>query len=64
MPESAQSPVITKVSKRSVAETVDRLKRVITDRGFKGRHSGGPTGAVDAARRTLARWSCRGDGLP
>jgi uncharacterized protein (DUF302 family) len=34
MPESAQSSVITKSSSRSVAETVDRLKRFIADRGF------------------------------
>ncbi len=34
MLESAQSSVITKYSGRSVAETVDRLKRFIADRGF------------------------------
>jgi uncharacterized protein (DUF302 family) len=34
MLESAQSSVITKLSARSVAETVDRLKRSIADRGF------------------------------
>ena len=34
MLESAQSSVITKFSSRSVAETVDRLKRSIADRGF------------------------------
>ncbi len=34
MLESAQSSVITKFSSRSVAETVDRLKRFIADRGF------------------------------
>jgi uncharacterized protein (DUF302 family) len=34
MSESAQSSVITKVSSRSAAETVDRLKRFIADRGF------------------------------
>ena len=36
MPDSAQSSagVITKPSDESVAETVDRLKRVIEDRGF------------------------------
>ena len=34
MVESAHSSVITKVSSRSVAETVDRLKRFIADRGF------------------------------
>ena len=34
MLESAQSSVITKASSRSVAETVDRLKRSIADRGF------------------------------
>ena len=34
MLESAQSSVITKVSSRSVAETVDQLKRFIADRGF------------------------------
>lgn len=34
MLESAPSSVITKVSGRSVAETVDRLKSVIADRGF------------------------------
>ena len=34
MAESAQSSVITKFSSRSVAETVDRLTNVITDRGF------------------------------
>jgi uncharacterized protein (DUF302 family) len=33
MSESAQSSVITKFSSRSVAETVDRLKRFIPDRG-------------------------------
>jgi uncharacterized protein (DUF302 family) len=32
--ESAQSSVITKVSSRSVPETVDQLKRSIADRGF------------------------------
>ena len=32
--ESAQSSVITKLSSKSVAETVDQLKRSITDRGF------------------------------
>src|SRR5215469_2806114 len=32
--ESAQSSVITKLSSKSVAETVDRLKRIIADRGF------------------------------
>jgi uncharacterized protein (DUF302 family) len=32
--ESARSSVITKFSGRSVAETVERLKRVIADRGF------------------------------
>ena len=34
MLESAQSSVITKASSRSVAETVDRLKRSIADRAF------------------------------
>src|SRR5215468_9621316 len=34
MLERAQSPVITKISSRPVAETVDRLKRFIADRGF------------------------------
>src|SRR5215831_10574844 len=34
MLESAQSSAITRVSSRSVAETVYRLKRVIADRGF------------------------------
>jgi uncharacterized protein (DUF302 family) len=34
MSESAQTSVSTKVSSRSVAETVDRVKRVIADRGF------------------------------
>jgi len=34
MLESAQSSVITKLSSRSVAETVDRLKRFIEVRGF------------------------------
>ena len=34
MLQSAPSSVITKVSSRSVAETVDRLKRSIADRGF------------------------------
>jgi uncharacterized protein (DUF302 family) len=34
MSESAQSSVITKLSSRSVAETVDRLKRFIEVRGF------------------------------
>jgi len=34
MLESAQSSVITKFSSRSVAETVDRLKRFIADWGF------------------------------
>ena len=34
MLEAAQSSVITRSSRRSVAETVDRLKRVIADRGF------------------------------
>jgi uncharacterized protein (DUF302 family) len=36
MPDSVQSSagVITKVSGKSVAETVDRLKRLIEDRGF------------------------------
>jgi uncharacterized protein (DUF302 family) len=34
MSESAQSSVITKVSGRPVAETVDRVKRFIADRGF------------------------------
>jgi uncharacterized protein (DUF302 family) len=34
MLQSAQSSVSTKVSSRSVAETVDRLKRVIEVRGF------------------------------
>ena len=32
--EGAQSSVITGVSSRSVAATVDRLERVIADRGF------------------------------
>ena len=34
MLESAQSSVITKHSSKSVAETVDRLKRIIAVRGF------------------------------
>jgi uncharacterized protein (DUF302 family) len=34
MSDSAQSSVITKLSSMSVAETVDRLQRSITDRGF------------------------------
>jgi uncharacterized protein (DUF302 family) len=34
MLERAQSSVITKLSSRSVAETVERLTRVIADRGF------------------------------
>jgi uncharacterized protein (DUF302 family) len=34
MLESARSSVTTKVSSRSVAETVDRLKRVLAERGF------------------------------
>jgi uncharacterized protein (DUF302 family) len=34
MLESAQSSVITKVSSKSVAETVDRLKHFIAVRGF------------------------------
>src|SRR5258706_5260824 len=34
MLESAPSSVITKFSSRSVAETVERLKRLIADRGF------------------------------
>ena len=34
MSESAQASVITKVSSRSLAETVDRLKGCIADRGF------------------------------
>jgi uncharacterized protein (DUF302 family) len=34
MSESVQSSVITKFSSRSVAETVDRLKGFIADRGF------------------------------
>ena len=34
MLESAQSSVTTKLSSTSVAETVDRLRRVIEDRGF------------------------------
>jgi uncharacterized protein (DUF302 family) len=34
MVESAQSSVTTKRSSTSVAETVDRLKQVIADRGF------------------------------
>ena len=34
MVESAQGSVITKSSRRSVAETVDQLKRVIAERGF------------------------------
>ena len=32
--ESAQSSVVTKLSSRSVAETVERLTRFIVDRGF------------------------------
>ena len=35
MSESAQSSVITKVSSRSVAETVERLEQSIDARGFK-----------------------------
>ena len=35
MSESAESSVVTKRSSRPVAETVDRLKHVIEDRGFK-----------------------------
>ena len=35
MSESAQSSVITKVSSRSVAETVERLEHSIDARGFK-----------------------------
>jgi uncharacterized protein (DUF302 family) len=34
MSKSAPSSVITKVSSRSAAETVDRLKHFIADRGF------------------------------
>jgi uncharacterized protein (DUF302 family) len=34
MLESAQSSVVTKLSSHSAAETVDRLKRSIADRGF------------------------------
>ena len=34
MLESAQSSVITKLSSKSIAETVDRLKRIIAVRGF------------------------------
>jgi uncharacterized protein (DUF302 family) len=34
MSESAQSSVITRVSSRSVPETVDQLKRAIADRSF------------------------------
>ena len=34
MLEGAQSSVITKFSSRSVAETLDRLKRFMADRGF------------------------------
>ena len=34
MLESAPASVTTKISSRSVAETVDRLKRFISDRGF------------------------------
>ena len=34
MLESAPASVTTKVSSRSVADTVDRLKRFISDRGF------------------------------
>src|SRR5690349_14263194 len=34
MPEGAPSSVVTKVSSRSVAETIDRLKGSIEHRGF------------------------------
>ena len=34
MLDGAQSSIITRFSSRSVGETVDRLKRIIADRGF------------------------------
>ena len=62
MLEGAQSSVITKFSSRPVAETVDRLKRFIADRGFTLFRVIDHSGTAERAewRCPNRNWSCSG----